>query len=179
MMTLIIGGSGSGKSAFAEQYLVEIAEEEKKYYFATMKIYGEEGRKKVERHRMQRAGKGFKTIECPVDMEKAVQEMTEHPASVLLECMSNLVANEMFSGEIPCHKDEVVQKVVKGIQYLNERTAHLVIVTNNVFEDGVRYHKESINYMEALGEINRHLAEMAEHVVEVVVGIPITWKGER
>lgn len=179
MMTLIIGGSGSGKSAFAEQYLVEIAEEEKKYYIATMKIYGEEGRKKVERHRMQRADKGFETIESPVDIEKAAQEMTEHPASVLLECMSNLVANEMFSGEIPCHKDEVVQKVVKGIQYLNERTSHLVIVTNNVFEDGITYDDMSMEYIEALGKINQHLAAMSEHVVEVVVGIPIIWKGER
>lgn len=179
MMTLIIGGSGSGKSAFAEQYLVEIAEEEKKYYIATMKIYGEEGRKKVERHRMQRADKGFETIESPVDIEKAAQEITENPAFVLLECMSNLVANEMFSGEIPCQKGEVVQKVVKGIQYLNERTAHLVIVTNNVFEDGITYDDMSMEYIEALGKINQHLAAMSEHVVEVVVGIPIIWKGER
>ena len=84
MMTLIIGGSGSGKSAFAEQYLAEIAKEEKKYYIATMKIYDEEGRKKVERHRRQRAGKGFATIESPVDIEKAAQEITEPTAFVLL-----------------------------------------------------------------------------------------------
>ena len=47
MMTLIIGGSGSGKSAFAEQYIVSAAGEKKKYYIATMKVYDEEGRRKV------------------------------------------------------------------------------------------------------------------------------------
>ena len=179
MMTLIIGGSGSGKSAFAEQYLSEIAKEEKKYYIATMKIYDEEGRRKVERHRMQRAGKGFATIESPVDIEQASQEIMEHTASVLLECMSNLVANEMFSGEMPCSKDDVVQKVVKGIQYLNEQVSHLVIVTNNVFEDGGRYDDWSMEYLEALGKINQQLAAMSEKVIEVVVGIPVILKGER
>lgn len=179
MMTLIIGGSGSGKSAFAEQYLAEIAKEEKKYYIATMKIYDEEGRKKVERHRRQRAGKGFATIESPVDIEKAAQEITEPTAFVLLECTSNLVANEMFSGEMPCSKDDVVQKVVKGIQYLNEQVSHLVIVTNNVFEDGVRYDDWSMEYLEALGKINQQLEAMSEKVIEVVVGIPVILKGER
>ena len=47
MMTVIIGGSGSGKSAFAEQYIDEIARERRKYYVATMKVYDEEGQKKL------------------------------------------------------------------------------------------------------------------------------------
>lgn len=44
MMTLIIGGSGSGKSAYAEDYMVSISEDRKKYYIATMQIYDEEGK---------------------------------------------------------------------------------------------------------------------------------------
>lgn len=178
MMALIIGGSGSGKSAFAEQYIVSAAGEKKKYYIATMKVYDEEGRRKVEKHRMQRADKGFQTIESPVDIEKAAQEIKENHAVALLECMSNLVANEMFSSEIPEKKDVVVQKILEGIRSLKEQVEHLVIVTNHVFEDGVVYDSMTMEYMCALGEINQHLAAMSENVMEVVVGIPVMLKGE-
>ena len=57
MITLIIGGSGSGKSAYAENYVLEQAKNLPKYYIATMQIYDAEGERKVERHRRLRAGK--------------------------------------------------------------------------------------------------------------------------
>lgn len=179
MMTLIIGGSGSGKSAFAEEYTVSAAGEKKKYYIATMKVYDEEGKRKVEKHHMQRRGKGFRTIESPVDIEKAASGIREDHVLVLLECMSNLVANEMFSGEVPEKRDTVVRKVTSGIRSLKERVEHLVIVTNHIFEDGIEYDSMTMEYIGALGEINEHLAAMSEKVVEVVVGIPIALKGER
>ena len=65
-----------------------------------MQIYGKEGLKKVERHRKMREGKGFFTIEQPTKIQDAIDKMTkEHNSEriVLLECMSNLAANEMFS----------------------------------------------------------------------------------
>ena len=49
MITLVTGGSGSGKSAYAESLLSSC--EGIRYYIATMQIYDAEGEKKVERHR--------------------------------------------------------------------------------------------------------------------------------
>ena len=49
MITLVTGGSGSGKSAYAESLLYSC--EGIRYYIATMQIYDAEGEKKVERHR--------------------------------------------------------------------------------------------------------------------------------
>ena len=60
MITLVLGGSGSGKSAYAEHLLDG---KTNKYYIATMQVYDAEGEKKVARHRRLRAGKGFVTIE--------------------------------------------------------------------------------------------------------------------
>ena len=58
MIALVIGGSGSGKSAYAEQMAVKAAGNGSLYYVATMQVYDEEGKKKVERHQKMRAGKG-------------------------------------------------------------------------------------------------------------------------
>lgn len=176
MMALIIGGSGSGKSAYAEDYMVSISEDRKKYYIATMQIYDEEGKRKVERHRMLRGGKGFSTIEQPVDIGKAAEKMEAEDRTALLECISNLTANEMFSGEAPATEEVIIEKIVGGIAVLNRELTHLVIVSNNVFEDGNVYDKTTMAYIRAMGRINQKLAEMADEVVEVVVGIPIVIK---
>ena len=56
---------------------------------------------------------------------------------------------------------------------------NLVIVTNNVFEDGIDYDKTTMEYIRALGMINKGLAEFSDSVTEVVAGIPLALKGER
>lgn len=178
MMTLIIGGSGSGKSAYAENYMNSISEDRKKYYIATMQIYDEEGKRKVERHRMLRGGKGFSTIEQPVDIGKAAEKMEAEDRTALLECISNLTANEMFLEEVPGTEEVITEKIVGGIAVLNRELTHLVIVSNNVFEDGNVYDKTTMAYIRAMGRINQKLAEMADEVVEVVVGIPIVIKAK-
>ena len=179
MMTLIIGGSGSGKSAYAEDYMISISEDRKKYYIATMQIYDEESQRKVERHRMLRGDKGFSTIEQPVDIGKAAEKMGDGDRMALLECISNLTANEMFSGEVPGTEEVITKKIVGGIAALNRQLSHLVIVSNNVFEDGNVYDKTTMAYIQAMGRINQKLAEMADEVVEVVVGIPLVVKTKR
>lgn len=50
---------------------------------------------KVERHKKLRQGKGFITIESPKDVGR-VEKTGNNKLAVLLECVSNLTANEMF-----------------------------------------------------------------------------------
>lgn len=190
MIALVIGGSGSGKSAYAEQMAVKAAGNGSLYYVATMQVYDEEGKKKVERHQKMRAGKGFLTIEQPRRLKEAAKKVaTERvPAgkaaagvgkTVLLECMSNLVANEMFSEEnLSVVMDEAKIKqlsheIISGVTALQDSCDILIIVTNQIFEDGIRYDASTMDYIRLLGDVNRQIAERAEQVVEVVAGIPI------
>ena len=208
MITLITGGSGSGKSAYAEKYICHASKEKgckEKYYIATMQVFDDEGQRKIDRHRRLRAGKGFITIEQPRDIQDAVSKLQSESSLktgrlALLECMSNLVANEMFppvaASDIQAAEAEketlddlenmkdyentgisrVSKKVLKDVSILSENVAELVIVTNNVFEDGVCYDESTMNYIKAMGIVNRGLAAMAESVVEVVAGIPVAVK---
>lgn len=45
-MILVIGGSGSGKSAYAEKVALECQKEKRHFYLATMHVFGEEGQKR-------------------------------------------------------------------------------------------------------------------------------------
>lgn len=91
--------------------------------------------------------------------------------TALLECMSNLVANEMFSEGGA--KENTLVAIKQGINQLAEQSDHLLIVTNNIFEDGFQYDKETTRYMKLLGEINKWICQMADKVVEVVHGVPV------
>ncbi|MDD6303675.1 MAG: bifunctional adenosylcobinamide kinase/adenosylcobinamide-phosphate guanylyltransferase [Lachnospiraceae bacterium] len=179
MIALVIGGSGSGKSAYAEQMAVKAAGKGSLYYVATMQVYDEEGKKKVERHQKMRAGKGFLTIEQPRRLKEAAEKVAAERGTVLLECMSNLVANEMFSEEnLSAVMDEAKIKqlsheIISGVTALQDSCDILIIVTNQIFEDGIRYDASTMDYIRLLGDINRQIAERAEQVVEVVAGIPI------
>lgn len=182
MMVLITGGSGSGKSAYAEQMAGELGKDGPKYYLATMRVYDEEGQRRIERHRRMRRDKGFCTIEQPAAIEKALGHLTgsaSRESTVLLECVSNLVANEMFAGETPEPEEQVVRKVEQGVKSLKKGVRHLVVVTNNVQEDGILYDAATMEYLKAMGEINQRLAAMADEVVEVVAGIPVVVFGQK
>lgn len=176
MMTLVIGGSGSGKSAYAEKITAQLGGQSKKYYLATMEAYDKEAQQKVERHRRLRRGKGFLTIEQPTKIQEALEKMEAGNRIALLECVSNLTANEMFTEGKEETETQVVQRVIQGVTLLKEQTTHLVVVSNHVFEDGVTYDEAVMAYIRAMGRINQTLATLAERVVEVVVGIPIVVK---
>ena len=198
MVVLVTGGSGSGKSAFAEEYLMRLSTQaETKYYIATMQPFGEESLAKIRRHQRLRAGKGFTTIEQSRDLTKAAQRIAkpsnqfqEEAVTInrpensvpfirdtaLLECMSNLVANEMFAENKIRLRDEVTAQILDGIEALNRQLEHLLIVTNNVFEDGISYDATTQAYIRALGRINTEVAALADTVTEVVVGIPVPVK---
>lgn len=176
MLVLITGGSCSGKSAYAEKQLCELGSGKNRYYIATMEAEDEESRKRVERHRLQRAGKGFVTIEQGRDIQLAAEHMEGSARAALLECMSNLAANEMFGGENPVPAETVTEKICRGIQELENAVDCLIVVTNNVFEDGVNYDAATTAYLEALGKIGGRLAAMADSVTEVVAGIAVCVK---
>lgn len=178
-MILVIGGSGSGKSEFAEQLVTDMTAERglKPYYLATMKVYGEEEKAKIEKHRHMRAGKGFETLEQAADVFLAVNKIdSPERSAVLLECVSNLTANEMFGGGINASPNEAAAKVTCDIDTLNKRCGELVVVADDVFEDGLNYDPAVKSYAEALGKINCALARESDEVFEVVAGIPVRIK---
>ena len=173
-MILITGGSGSGKSEYAEKIALSFRE---KFYFknmiyiATMFPEGGEALEKIERHREMRKGKGFFTKECykTEDIVKISYSDISEESVVLLECMSNLLANEIFLFKNKNAYDDII----KAMKVVSEKSGGFIIVTNDVFSDGIEYDKETLKYIKCLAEINRILVDLAEDVVEVVCGIPV------
>ncbi|MDD6207098.1 MAG: bifunctional adenosylcobinamide kinase/adenosylcobinamide-phosphate guanylyltransferase [Clostridiales bacterium] len=176
-MILITGGSGSGKSAYAEAVSVDLKRragtKETLVYVATMRPVTKEGLQRVKRHQAMREGKGFCTVECYENLDSLL--LSEHSV-VLLECMSNLLLNECGMGTLP---DEMAGKrILSQVERLAERVEALVIVTNEIFSDGIWYDDYTREYQDQLAWLNKALANRADKVVEVVYSIPLSVKGE-
>lgn len=172
MQILIIGGSGSGKSAVAEE-LLEGMDSTNKYYLATMQPLGEEAEKRITKHRLLRAEKGFLTIEKYIGL--AQLKLPCH-GSILLECMGNLLANEMYmEGGAATQPVEAIQA---GIAALKDQSENLIIVSNDVGRDGILYDHETTRYQYLLAKENKRLAHDCDIVIETVCSIARILKGE-
>lgn len=202
MLHMVYGGSASGKSSYAESFAMSLQGEGRLLYIATMYPYkwntteiDPETMQRIERHRAMRADKGFDTVECYRHVEHIVAKRQD---VLLLECMSNLLANEMYleqdsdDGGLAETMSEVEKagvgmsetlspvskKIVQALVNLSTRVQDVVIVTNDVFSDGgsLTYDESTREYVKNLAEINCALARVAETVTEVVCGIPVIVK---
>ena len=202
MLHIVYGGSASGKSSYAESFAMSLQGEGRLLYIATMYPYkwntteiDPETMQRIERHRAMRADKGFDTVECYRHVEHIVAKRQD---VLLLECMSNLLANEMYleqdsdDGGLAETMSEVEKtgvgmsetlspvskKIVQALVNLSTRVQDVVIVTNDVFSDGgsLTYDESTREYVKNLAEINCALARVAATVTEVVCGIPVIVK---
>lgn len=170
MLLFINGGSGSGKSAYAEDR-VTASGIARRAYIATMEPFGEEGQARIARHRRMRAGKGFTTLECP-------RSLGDLPVpggcAALLEDLTNLFANEWFG----VSREGAAERVLRGLAHLQSTASLTVVVGNDLFADGLPYDAETLCYLRALADLHQRVAAMADEVYEVVCGIPICLRKE-
>ena len=118
-----------------------------------------------------RAGKGFATLERPLDLAGLPLPLG---SAVLLEDLTNLTANEYFGPQGP---KGALERLTAGLRQAAASPALLVAVTGELFSDGIAYDPETAQYLTCLAQLNRAAAAQAEQVFEVVCGIPIPWKG--
>ena len=141
-----------------------------------MIAWDEECRERIRKHRKMREKKNFMTIECPVDLLKA-----EVPARsrCLLECVSNLAANEMYRRDMEDPENGAMERILEGIRMIRKNADFLVVVTNDVSGDQGPYSEETEAYRKLLGGINCALAREADEVYEVICGEPVMVKKKK
>ena len=170
MLTLVVGGSASGKSVFAERLAVQSGLP--RFYVATMRVWDAESEKRVARHRAMRREKRFETLECPLHLEKL-----DMPArgTALLEDMGNLAANELYDPDGA--GENAAAAILRGIENIAQQCENLILVSNEVFSGGADYAGDTDRYLRTLAAVNNAAAARADAVVRVVCGIPVYYKG--
>ncbi len=89
---------------------------------------------------------------------------------VLLEDLTNLYANECYQTDGHPHE------IVAPLRELAANVKALIVVSNELYCDGIRYPEETLGFLRELSMINREIAKDADKVYEVVAGIPVAVK---
>jgi adenosylcobinamide kinase/adenosylcobinamide-phosphate guanylyltransferase len=168
-ITLIIGGARSGKSRFAEKLALEWSKDP--VYVATSRIWDEDHRARIERHRLDR-GPEWQTME----EEKNLSQIGVTGRVVVVDCVTLWLTNFFVDSK----QDHEV--ALPAIRNEFDRTAklknHFIFVTNEIGQ-GVHAHTESgRKFTDVQGFINQHIAARANRVVLMVAGIPVNVKNE-
>ena len=145
--------------------VTDISAPGERIYLATMIPYGADGAARVEKHRKMREGKGFTTIEAPFDITGAI-EKADVPgnSTVLLECLSNLVANELF--ERHALPEEITAKLTDDVIKLAGKVRNLIIVSNH-FEITADFDNETETYAQTMDTINEALGSVCDKVIRI------------
>lgn len=174
MIILVIGKPDSGKSLIAEDIVCSLSDK-KRYYLATMLIYDKAGIERIKKHRSQREGKNFVTIEVPYRIDRAL-DMIDEPdnSAVLLECIANLVGNEMYENPDriklckpnPDLMTGFTDEIFKDIEKLAGNVKDLVIVTNKYTKDE-NCDEMTRLYIDLIDMLNEKLMKLADRIVDV------------
>lgn len=168
MIIYIYGGVSSGKSEYAEELISR--EFNKKIYLATMVNTDEYAGKRVEKHLLQREGKGFFTIEEP----RHIKDLNiDEDDNILLEDLTNLLSNNLFNeAGLKNNFKEITEEIFSDIITLKDRCNSVFIVGNDIFSTERNQSKELDIFIDCLYSLHNKIIEVADRVIEVVYGLP-------
>jgi adenosylcobinamide kinase / adenosylcobinamide-phosphate guanylyltransferase len=172
-LTLILGGAASGKSGYAEGLVTGSGL--RPVYVATAEVRDAEMAAKVARHREMRRGGGWRTVEEPLDMGRALAGVTADEA-VLVDCATLWLTNVMLAEPA---LDEAAMGLAEAALFaaFEACPAPVVIVSNEVGAGIVPDNALARRFRNAQGALNQRLAAQAGLVVAVMAGLPLALKG--
>ncbi|MDR0839272.1 MAG: bifunctional adenosylcobinamide kinase/adenosylcobinamide-phosphate guanylyltransferase [Oscillospiraceae bacterium] len=174
MRIFISGGCKNGKSMTAQRIAKAMSGGGTLYYVATMLSRDAEDDERIERHRRERDGWGFTTVEQPTDIGE-LAEKCDTGAVFLLDSLTALLANEMFrDGDVNM---DAADKIIAGTDRLLDAVPHIVIVSDYIYSDAVRYDPLTELYRKSLARIDRAVAARCDTVIEIAFSASVVHKG--
>ncbi|HRE29397.1 MAG TPA: bifunctional adenosylcobinamide kinase/adenosylcobinamide-phosphate guanylyltransferase [Anaerolineales bacterium] len=181
MLTFILGGARSGKSSYAERLATEHGGPV--LYVATARAWDSDMAARIRRHQADRPAH-WRTLEAPLGVGAAVTDWlaaaNEKPAVILLDCLT-LLANNVIAPLPEDLRPEVAEEALAPeIAALTECIAasgiDWIVVSNEVGLGIVPPYALGRAYRDALGRANQRMAAVADRVLFMVAGLPLTVK---
>lgn len=172
-LVLVLGGCRSGKSRFA----LELAERmgKRRLFVATAEPFDDEMRERIAKHRAAR-GPEWQTVEAPLALAEALRERAGKVDVALVDCLTVWLGNLLCPEHQPPRSQE--DAVPSLLAELGRRRAHVVVVSNEVGLGIVPENALARRFRDEQGRLNQQVAAIADCVVFVAAGLPMTLKGK-
>jgi adenosylcobinamide kinase/adenosylcobinamide-phosphate guanylyltransferase len=169
---LILGGARSGKSRYALEAARALGC--RVAVVATAEPRDADMAARIARHRSERPV-SWLTVEEPIELVGALRRLADVVDTVLVDCLTLWVSNHV---ERALEAETVVASAEALAKLVAERSCSLIIVSNEV---GAGVHPETaegLRFRDLLGLVNQAVASVADRVVLMVAGLPLTLKAE-
>lgn len=176
MKIYISGGAKNGKSMFAQEIAKKLSLEGHLWYLATMEPKDDEDDARVARHRKEREGWGFKTAEWGRNIGAHCNDV-DCKGTYLVDSVTALLSNEMFSGMSGNINKQAPYKVIKDLTIFSNAAENVVFVSDNIFCDSAFYDEWTDSYRQGLAKVDKIIAEKCDVVAEFSCGQIIFYKG--
>lgn len=164
-LTLVLGGARSGKSRHAEALVRSSAPPW--IYVATAEALDDEMRERIARHQSER-GDRWQTLEAPLALAETLASLQE--GTVLVDCLTLWLSNVLLAErDIDAESDRLLAALAAA-------PGQIVVVSNEVGLGIVPDTPLGRRFRDAQGRLNQRVAQLADHVVLLTAGIPLTLK---
>lgn len=165
--TLILGGTRSGKSAYAESLASKSGRP--KIYLATAEAADKEMAKRIAQHKARR--RSWQTIEEPHHIAEVIANPGHKDAVILVDCLTLWLANLMH------HELGIKMQTHNLLDALKHTRAEVLLVSNEVGQGIVPTNKLARQFRDEAGLLHQRIAQIADKVIFMTAGIPTTIKG--
>ncbi|MFB4163473.1 bifunctional adenosylcobinamide kinase/adenosylcobinamide-phosphate guanylyltransferase [Alteribacillus sp. JSM 102045] len=180
MLTFICGGVRSGKSSWGEDYAEKLQAGGRLIYIATARTTDSEMKKRIDLHKKERQlrSDAWLTIEQSKRLDVCAKSISKNDI-IFLDCLTTWLSNEVFSDVEPPQLSSVVKDRVKSaVSVLEDACSHLIIISNDLFQEPIPESEQVYRYIKILGELHQYFTDQAELAVKMEYGIPVVMKGE-
>ena len=163
---LITGGQRSGKSRYAEELALNLAD--CPVYVATAHVWDEEFRERVRRHQ-ERRGPQWANIE----EEKYLSRPDLTGRVAVIDCVTLWLTNFFFENQ---DVDNTLEAVKREFDQFTAHDGTYIFVTNEIGSGGVSVDAVQRRFTDLQGWMNQYIASHADEVILMVSGIPVIVK---
>lgn len=167
MIYYITGGERSGKSSYAQNLALSLSSTPK--YVATSRIWGDDHRKRIDRHIADRDERW-----TSIEEEKVLASVIEPKDIVVIDCVTLWLTNFYVDTKNDIEKCLELAKI--EFNKLLDIDATIIIISNEI---GMGVHAQTEvgrKFTELQGWVNQHIAKHADKATLMVSGIPLTLK---
>lgn len=169
MISLILGGARSGKSALAEKMASESGLAV--HYLATAQTWDEEMEQRVAHHQQSRPTE-WPTTEEPLEIVSVIKAQTEN--CLLLDCLTLWLTNILLLEDeqaLADYQQVFLDQLQQGFE------GHLILVSNEVGQGIVPNNALARRFIDEAGRLHQRIAAVADQVIFVTAGLPLVLKG--
>lgn len=169
---MITGGARSGKS----RYALELASQrgQVRCFLATAEALDSEMKARILRHREER-GRNFFTLEEPIKLAHAIQQVQTQHDLILVDCLTLWVSNLLL--RFPDAPKRIEGEIKSFLEMISLRKTDFIFVTNEVGLGLVPDNALNRQFIDRLGSLNQELGRFCDEVILMVSGIPQWMKG--